>query len=487
MTTRRGFWAACSALGLAGCAAGPDFRAPQANLPRTWAEAHGAAVAASPARLTEWWTGFGDPELSSLVARACAANLDARAAVLRIAEARARAGAAVAGAWPEVSVGGSAERQRISERTAITSLLAAESHGSAPAAGLPGAVAGFPNPFNQVQAGLDASWEIDVFGRVRRSIEAAHADTEAEIEDARAALAALAAETAADYLRLRGAQAQAAVLRRSAATEREALALTRERARAAIGNELDVEEAAAQVAATEARLPPARQAVELEMSRLDLLLALPPGTLRGELSNARPLPPAPPLVPIGLPSDLARQRPDIREAEARLHAATARLGVAVADLYPSVILTGSAGFSAERAADLSDWAARYAAVGPSIDLPVFDAGERRATVRVADIRAQEAAVAYARTVLQALGEVENALLAYRSDAARRVALAAEADRAREVLALSRQRYSSGVTAYFEVLDAERRCEAAELELAAATTAVSTDVVTLCQALGGSWD
>lgn len=216
-------------------------------------------------------------------------------------------------------------------------------------------------------------------------------------------------------------------------------------------------------------------------------MSRPPETLRSELSTARPVPPVPTAVPIGIPGDLARRRPDIRRTEASLHAATARVGVAVADLFPRFTISAAGGYQAQGLSHLIESASRFLNIGPSIDLPLFDAGQRRATIHLQDVRAQEAAIDYARTVLSALQEVENGVAAYTTDQDRRVSLEAASAASREALTLARQRYEGGVTSFIEVLDAERTLQQNELSLAETTTAVSTDLVALYKALGGGWE
>jgi outer membrane protein, multidrug efflux system len=216
------------------------------------------------------------------------------------------------------------------------------------------------------------------------------------------------------------------------------------------------------------------------------LLGREPDTLRSELQSVRPVPQVPPELPIGLPSDLARRRPDIREAEARLHAATARIGVAVGDLFPRLTLSASGGTQSESASDLLKWASRFASIGPSLEVPLFD-GSRWATVRLLNVRAQEAALDYQRTVLSALHEVENALAAYKADRDRGVSLAAAVEESRDALSLARDRYKSGVANFIDVLDAERSLQQNELSLATNTTAIATDLVAIYRTLGGGWD
>ncbi len=237
-----------------------------------------------------------------------------------------------------------------------------------------------PNPFDQYQWGFDASWEIDLLGRVRRSVEAADATTQASIEDRNDVLVSLQGDVARSYIDLRAAQLRRSVLEDDLKSQREILDITRERARFGMGNDVDVANAAAQVTSTEALLPQATAQMSDDINQLSLLLALQPGALRGELESAKPVPPVPPEVPVGLPADLARRRPDIRRAEAQLHAATAQIGVAVADLFPRLTLNADAGIQASRFADLSNWAGRFFSLGPSLEIPIFSGGARRAKV-----------------------------------------------------------------------------------------------------------
>jgi NodT family efflux transporter outer membrane factor (OMF) lipoprotein len=253
-----------------------------------------------------------------------------------------------------------------------------------------------------------------------------------------------------------------------------------------MGNDVDVANAAAQVTSTEALLPQATAQISQDINQLSLLLALPPGALRGELDSVKPVPPVPPEVPVGLPSDLARRRPDIRRAEAQLHAATAQIGVAVADLFPRLTLNADAGIQASRFADLSSWAGRFFSLGPSLEIPIFSGGARRANVQLQDTKAQEAAIAYAGTVLSALHEVENALVTYGTEQNRRASLEATLAQNRTALTLAQQRYQSGIASFLDVLDAERAQQQTELSLTDSTATVSIDLVALYKALGGGW-
>ena len=482
----------------AACTVGPNFERPTPQTPAHWSarttappaapreplSAHRAAsaqlssITEQATELRTWWQGFDDPLLNSLIGRALESNLDLRAAVLRIDEARAQRAIAAAAGWPMLSLNASYSRQRFSETTPTGSLFT--SVGARSAGG--GSV---PNPYNQFQLGADASWEIDLFGRLRRSVEAADASLQVSVEDHRAVLVSVLADVARNYMELRGAQEHLRTAKENLATINELLDLTRQRRAAGLTTHLDVANALAQSALTESQLPGFEFEITQSINQLSQLLAREPEALRVELGTARPVPSVPAEVSIGLPAELARRRPDIREAEANLHAATAQIGVAVADLFPRLTLSGNGGFQSQAASDLLKWASRFGSVGPTIDLPIFDRG-RWKTVRLYDVRAQEAALGYRRTVLNALHEVENALAAYAADQQRRMLLEATIEQNRDALGLSRQRYESGVVTFIDVLDVERTLQQNQLSLADSATAVATDLVSLYRSLGGGW-
>ena len=474
---------------LAGCAVGPRFLPPQPAVPAHWSQAApgapggASAVDTGAPQVEAWWASFNDPALTSLIERSFAANLDLREAVVRIEEARAQRQATTAGLWPTLAANASFTRQRFSLDTPNGAVFGLAGSGRIP--GLPPGVS-ISNPFNQYQLGLSASWELDLFGRVRRSVEAADADVQTAVENERDVRVSLASDVAEAYIDLRGAQLRRSILEQSLATQRDVLMLTRDRRRAGLTSDLDVENAASEVSATQAELPPLDREITQDINQLSRLLDREPGALRAELAEARPVPPVPPRVPIGLPADLARRRPDVRRAEASLHAATARVGVAVADLFPRLTLTAAGGYQSEGLSQLIAAASRFGSLGPALELPIFEAGARRAAIRLQDARQKEAAIDYARTVLGALHEVENALAAYASDQTRSTSLSSSVDSSRNALTLARQRYESGLTSFIEVLDAERSLQQNQLLLAQATTAETTDLVELYKALGGGW-
>ena len=467
-----------------GCSVGPNFTRPDPHVPPKWSPPSTAShsINTEPPAVAAWWATFQEPMLSELIERSTASNLDLRAAVLRITEARAQRDVAAAAFLPSAAANAGYIRQRLSETTPTGAIFT--NFGSARIPGAP--PISFPNPYNQYQLGGSASWEIDLFGRIRRSVEAANADLQSSVEDQHAVLVSLCADVARNYIELRGAQLRKDVTAQSLATQEELYELTRQRQAVGLTTDLDVANAGAQLDSTRALVPQLNREVTLDINQLSLLMGAPPDALRSELEAARPVPPVPPALPIGLPADLARRRPDIREAEARLHAATARIGVAVGELFPRLTLSASGGVQSQSAADLLKWASRFGSIGPTLEVPIFD-GSRWATVRLQNVQAQEAALDYQRTVLAALHEVENALASYQADQDRYVALAAAVKQSQDALSLARDRYSSGVANFIDVLDAERSLQDNQLALATDTTAVSTDLVAIYRALGGGWE
>ncbi|MGH8293992.1 MAG: efflux transporter outer membrane subunit [Steroidobacteraceae bacterium] len=469
---------------LAGCTVGPNFVKPKPNVPAHWSSTamgngtEGAAhVTSGPAQTTAWWSSFDDPTLTSLVEQSASQNLNLKQAVLRIEEAQAQEAVVAGGFWPSLSANTSWSRQRVSTNTPNGFIFGAH---------FPGLPATLTNPFDLYQLGLGASWTLDLFGTARRAIEAANAEMQSAVQGEHAAVLSMVSDVAATYIDLRGAQARRAILERSLATQRDLLRLTRDRHNAGLTSDLDVQNALAEVGTTQAQVPLADRQITVDINQLSELMAKPPEALRTELAAARPVPPVPPVVPIGLPSTLARRRPDIRQAEANLHAVTAEIGVAVSNFFPRLTLTASGGYQSQGLSQLIAAASRFATLGPAIELPIFEGGRLRATVRLRRLQAKEAAVIYAQTVLTALNQVEDGLAAYGSDQARRASLETAVKASRNARLLARQRYESGVASFIVVLDAERTEEQNELALAEATTAVSADLVQLYRALGGGW-
>jgi multidrug efflux system outer membrane protein len=342
------------------------------------------------------------------------------------------------------------------------------------------------SPVNLWEAGFDASWELDLFGRVRRSVEAADAQSQAAVESRNDALLSLEAEVAQTYMQLRGAQALRDITASLVDQQRETVTLTQSQAKVGLGSELDVTSATAQLAQTQAQLPQYEQQIAQALNGLAYLVGEPPGALETELSAPGVVPPVPPTVPVGLPSTLARRRPDIRRAEANLHAATASVGVAVAQFYPDISLTGQIGTRATNASDLSRWSHLFYSFGPSISLPIFQGGALVSNLRMSKAQEAEAAIDYRKTVLLALRDVDNALVVYRTDQARRDSIGESVAAEQTSFDLARDSYRKGITSFINVLDAERQLAQARQQYAQGTMQVSTDLVSLYKALGGGW-
>lgn len=478
------FVTALSLLALGSCAVGPDFVPPDPMLPAvSYSGKPEPAVAVTPApaelpgRDYKWWAIFHDPVLTSLEERVATSNLDIATATLRLAESRSQRGVTASAEFPSINGNASYQRELFSQN-GIVSLFKNLAPGGKPVT-IP--------PISVWQTGFDASWEIDVWGRVRRQIEAASADVEASEFQRRDTLVSVLAELARDYIELRGIQAQIAITRANLKSSEEILQLTKIRAEKGTTTGLDVENAAAQVEAVRASLPSLKDQETEHINALSLLLDEPPGTLRGKLQTAKPIPPAPPRVALGIPSELARRRPDIRQAEARLHEATATIGVAVGDFYPKITFNGNVEYNALDLKNLFRPSSLQYMLGPSVSLPIFAGGRLTSTLDLREAQQIEAAVAYHKTVLQAWHEVVNALVAWRTEQERRMHLNAQTKHSREALALARVRYTNGVADFLTVLDAERTVLQADLQYVQSTADVSANVVRLYKALGGGWE
>jgi len=460
-------------LGLTACTTvGPDFQRPAAALPDRWSvsavqTSNGEDPGSPDAR---WWKVFNDAELSSLVERAAAANLDVKAATTRWTQ--ARAARQMTGANDKPSVGASASYQHA--RSSQNGLL--------DISGLDGR-----KDYDVWQPSLDASWEPDLWGRVRREIESADATVEASADLRRGVLLSVLAETARDYIELRGAQAEQAIIRQNLDFARHSLRLTQIRFTDGVATHLETAEASAQVSAIEAQLPALENDQLRLINALSYLLGEPPRALENELQAPSPIPPVPPAVPVGLPSELAKRRPDIRSAEARLHTATADIGVAVGDFYPRITLSANLGFQAMRFGDLDAWSSRMFGVGPVLSVPIFEGGRLKGQLALRRAQQQEALIGFQRTVLGAWHEVDDAMSDYGARRQRREKLAATVDQDRIALENANRQYVAGATDFLQVLTVQRDLLAAQKALVASSTDVSVSLVGLYKALGGGWE
>jgi outer membrane protein, multidrug efflux system len=457
---------------LAGCAVGPNFVKPDPEVPATWSEAPGHDVAA-PAEPERWWLGFGDAELDSHIDRAVSANLDLELAEERVRAARASRKVAAAPLFPTLDGGGGYSRQWQSENAGFA--------GGGPIGDVGG------QPFDLFEVGFDASWEIDVFGGVRRSVEAADADLAASVETRNDVLLTVLAEVARNYVELRGFQQQLEVARANLAAQEDTFQLTRARYAGGLANDLDVARAEAQVKTTGAQIPLLDTSYRQSVHRLGVLLGESPGSLATELAPPAPIPAAPAALPPGLPSDLARRRPDIRRAEREIAAATARIGVATSDLFPKFYLTGAAGLQSLEASDLFSGGSKLWSFGPTIQWPIFQGGRIVGNIEVREAEERQALISYRQTVLRALEEVENAIVAYTRERDRRETLGAAVAANQRAVELASERYVQGLTDFLDVLAAQGNLFLTQTELARSETAVSSTLVSLNKALGGGWD
>lgn len=498
MAPRRGWMlrivlAASTALVLAGCTVGPNFSPPNWASPASWfsgpkevvAPVHSIPVAAPMD--AAWWNLFHDPELTSLERRVARQNLDVRTAAIRVAEAQAQLGVAQSAQFPMLNANASYEHQKASNfgefATAPNPLGANGAFGNS-AGGLHSADL---SAFDVYQYGLGASWEVDLFGFVRRSVESAKASESASREAERAVLLSTLAQVAQTYIGLRGVQAQLTIANDNLRTAQQSLQLTQQRAAGGVTTDLDVANASALVRTTAAQIPTLESQEAADINALSLLLGLAPNALRAQLVAKRPVPPVPPRVPVGLPSELARRRPDIMEAEAQLHAATANVGVAVASFYPSITLNGSIGLQTIFPAQMFSLNSRQYGAGPGVTIPIFQGGQLISTLHLRKAQQQEAALGYQKTVLQAWHDVDNALTAYRTEQARRDQLVQAEAQNRRALDLAQSRYQQGVADFLQVLVAQTNLLATQQQLAQSTTNVSTDLVALYESLGGGWE
>jgi NodT family efflux transporter outer membrane factor (OMF) lipoprotein len=481
---------------LAGCTLGDDFKQPDSASPTSWFSGPKEPVKPPPSLPVaepidaDWWTLFHDPVLTGLERRVAAENLDVQVAGIRLTESRAQLGVARSALFPTLNGNASYVRQQASNNgifAVIPSAAGATAANGASGNSTGGVQGTGLKPFDLYQGGFDASWEVDLWGGVKRSIESATASTEAANEAKRSVLLSSLAEVARDYIQLRGVQTELQIARDNVRTARQSVSLTQQRAAGGVTTDLDVANASAQLRSTLSQIPTLEQQEAASINALSLLVGQPPNALRDDLETMKPVPPVPPRVPVGLPSELARRRPDIRQAEAQLHAATADIGVAKANFYPSLNLTGSIGLQSLQFSKAFNLNSKQYSVGPGLTIPIFQGGQLRSTLQLREAQQQEAALNFQKTVLQAWHDVDNALTAYQAEQARRDELIQAVAENRRALSLAQSRYQLGVADFLSVLDAERSLLAAQLQLADSTTTVSSNLVALYKALGGGWE
>jgi NodT family efflux transporter outer membrane factor (OMF) lipoprotein len=450
--------AACSAVG-------PDYKPPEMELPAKWHQEPGAGVKLAPTPTETWWAQLDDPLLDTLVQRAVGQGLDVRQALSRVHEARAVRGVAAADYYPSVNANASFRRYGESDNTPFGAFV--------------------PNE-NEYVLGADASWEIDLWGRVRRSVEAADADLAATEENARDVAVSIAGETAIGYLELRGFQKRLAIAQTNVDLQQQTLTLARGRFEAGLVSERDVAQAATNVESTRSRLPELEIGVRISENHLAVLLGLPPGALADEFAEVKPIPVPHAEVAVGVPADLLHRRADVRRAERVLAAETARIGVAKGDLYPRLSLLGSLGISSEQFADLFQHDSNFFSIGPTLRWNIFDAGRLRQLVTAQDARAEQALIGWQHTVLVALEETEAAMTGFLREQARRRSLVDASTQARHAVELAQTQYGSGLSDFQTVLDSERVLADLEDDLAQSEIAITRRFIFLYKALGGEW-
>ena len=458
--------AAAIGLVVGGCAVGPNYQRPQTPVDTHFANA-GEPGFAETDPIEHYWTSFADATLTGLVEDALAHNKDLSAAEANLRAARAARRLAGFDQFPTVT------------------LAASYTHNLDSQEQLPG-VDMHDREFDAAQAGFDGLWELDLFGRVRRNVEAARGDVGAAAATLQDARVSVIAEVARDYFILRGLQDQLALTERNADNQFSSLKLTRNRLEAGRGNELDTSRAEAQWQTTLASIPSLQATIATTCYRLSVLTGRQPTTLSAGLSALAPMPALPPLNAIGTPEALLRRRPDVRVAERRLAAATARVGVAMGDLFPKVTLVGDIGYFAPTFGDFGQSEARSFSVGPSITWAAFDLGRVRARINSSKALTDAALASYEGAVLGALEDTEGALISYGRSQSRRDALRIAAAASDKAADLARKRFEGGLIDFLEVLDAERTALSAELLLSQSRTDAATSLIAVYKALGAGW-
>jgi len=451
---------------ISGCVTvGPDYVAPGASVSKYWhTQIKGGIISEEmgPQTLAAWWTILNDQELSILIERAMTGNLDLKKARARVREARARRGVAKAGLFPTLDSTGS-----------VTSSSSSKDTGTGKTSDL-------------YSASFDAGWELDIFGGLRRSVEAAGADLEASQEDLRDVLVSLLAEVALNYVEVRTYQARISVAEENLKAQDETHQLTKWRYQAGLSDELAVQQARYNLESTRSQIPTLRTGLEEAMNRIAVLLGEQPGKVHEELKKPVLIPAAPLKVAVGVPADVLRRRPDVRRTERELAAQTARVGVATADLYPKFSLSGSIGLEALSLNDLFSSATKTVTGGSLITWPIFRGGAIRQNIEVQSALHEQALIKYETVVLSALEEVENALVAYAEEQGRRDALSAAEEAAQKAAELAQQKYKAGLTDFNNVLEAQRSLLTFKDQLAQSEGTVTSNLIRLYKALGGGW-
>jgi outer membrane protein, multidrug efflux system len=496
-----------------GCMVGPNYKAPDTQMPDAWHEAVTRGLAQGEADLQTWWKVFDDPELTSLVERAAKENKQLKEAIFRIREARAQRGIATGELFPSVNGDAFYDRSRVSanglqvppgESSNAQQFASGVAKGYAGpaisnATGIPAPITTSalglipppthpvsPNQTNLSTVGFDATWEIDVFGGIRRNVESADASLQATIEQYRDLLVTLYSEVALNYMEVRTFQARLAYARANVDRQRKSLDIAKSRFKTGLASELDPVQAESNLAESESEIPILEAGLVQAINRLGVLLGQPPAFLFGELDKVAPIPVPPAQVAIGLPTDLLRQRPDIRSAERQLASLTAQIGVSTADLYPRFSLSGTFALQGTQVSQLGNFNSRAWSFGPAMQWNIFDGVRNIYRVLAATDVASQARARYEQAVLTALQDVENAMVAYKQEQIRRDALARAVTASSRAVDLVQKNYQEGLTDFQNVLDTERSLFQQQDRLADSEGQVTKNLVALYKALGGGW-
>jgi NodT family efflux transporter outer membrane factor (OMF) lipoprotein len=485
---------------LTGCMVGPNFQTPQAAVPTGFIGDQPASqplpyVSGDPVD-PAWWTSFGDPTLTQLETQAVAQNLDLQIATQRLLEAEAQAQITGAALYPSLAGAASFTREGPSKEgifnafggaTGASTTAGTTANGSATAIGGGGFSASAIQPLDLYQYGLQTQYDLDLWGSNRRAVEAAIAAARSSEEARRAALLNVQAQVASNYIQLRGTETVLDITQKNLDFANQLVQLTVERQQAGLTTSLDVANARATSAQIASQIPGLTTQRDAYINQIGELLGVTPDSLPADLVASQAVPLTPPEVPIGLPSDLLRRRPDIREAEADLHEATAETGVAVAAFFPNISLSASASFQALQFKNLNEFKALTYAFGPNISIPIFQGGQLRGQLNLRKAQQQEAAINYAKTVLTAFYQVDNGLIAYNQEHATLAQLTIDTQQSQIALGLAEDQYKQGLADYLTVLNAQQSFLNAQQSQAEAVENLSNDLVTLYQALGGGWE
>ena len=479
--------AASVALTLCGCVVGPNYQQPKIDVPVRFNDAPQANVSeeAAPSDLSAWWRQFDDAILDRLITDALSANLDLLTAASRIEQAREQELIQGAAGLPSASAMAAAARIH-SNSNPFASLFGGSSNASSGGGTSSGSSGSSATNLKFYSLGFDATWEIDLFGGVARNVEAAGAKTEAAIWALRDAEVTLTAEVARNYFALREAQARIGIVNAELERQRNTLSIANARATTGFVTYLDINQQTAQVAETAAQIPPLEAQMRADIDAIGVLLARTPDSVIAELTGTSGMPAVPAALPIGLPSDLLRRRPDIREAERNLAAATAQVGAAVAQLYPKFDLIGLASFAGTSLNSLLSTKNFTDGALANITWPIFTAGRLQANVRANEAQENQAYFAYRASILKALQDAEDALARYGADQRRLLSLRQEIAAENNAVTIARQQYVAGITDYLTVLNTQSTLLRAQDEATQTENALATDLVSLYKALGGGW-